>query len=89
MKTTLIDYSQYIARRAEPLVEESDGRGGVYPDCVEDNRVAEEYNRKHYYGKRGFCPFCRQNLPKLHDRLHKGIGYYDVCKREEREEGRP
>ncbi len=78
MKKSIIDYSQFITRRAEPLVEESDGQGGVYLDCVEDNRVAEEYNRKHYYGKRGFCPFCKQDLPKLYEKLHKGNKYYDL-----------
>ena len=78
MKKKLIDYSQYIVRHAAPLVEEMNGRGGRYADCVEDNRKAEEYNKKHYYGKRGFCPFCRHNIPKINDGLHKGISYYDV-----------
>jgi len=78
MNETIIDYSQYITRRAEPLVEESDGQGGVYADCVEKNRVAEEYNKKHYEGKRGFCPFCKQNLPKLREKLHRGMSYYDL-----------
>jgi|GEM_PF-4863967 hypothetical protein len=54
----LIDYSEYIVRRVAPLVEDSDGEGGLYPDFVGENEIAEEHNKKYFYGTCGYCPSC-------------------------------
>jgi hypothetical protein len=56
---TLLDFSQFITNRAEPLIEATPGHD-VQAD--EANVRAEDFNRRYYYGERGFCPFCRMDM---------------------------